>query len=54
MGSGRPKSSLNLTAQERADLEAIVASRSLPHGLLSLALMPYRFTEAIQLAARTR
>ena len=34
MGTGRPKQSLDLTAQERADLEAIVASRSLPHGLV--------------------
>ena len=34
MDTGRPKRSLDLTAQERADLEAIVASRSLPHGLV--------------------
>lgn len=39
MGTGRPKHSLALTAQERADLEAIVASRSLPHGLVRRARM---------------
>ena len=37
MGIGRPQSSRNLTAEERADLEAIVASRSLPHGLVRRA-----------------
>lgn len=31
--------SLKLTAPERADLEAIVASRSLPHGLMRRANM---------------
>ena len=39
MGIGRPKSALNLTAEERADLAAIVASRSLPHGLVRRANM---------------
>jgi putative transposase len=39
MRSGRPKHSLNLTAQERAQLESIVASRSLPHGLVRRARM---------------
>ena len=34
MATGRPKQSLDLTAQERAELESIVASRSLPHGLV--------------------
>src|SRR6202049_3132502 len=39
MGVGRPKSSINLTAEERRDLEVIVASRSLPHGLVRRANM---------------
>ncbi|MCZ7565570.1 MAG: IS630 family transposase [Fimbriimonadaceae bacterium] len=39
MASGRPKQSLDLTAQERAQLESIVASRSLPHGLVRRARM---------------
>ncbi len=39
MDTGRPKHSLDITAQERADLEAIVASRSLPHGLVRRARM---------------
>ena len=39
MGMGRPKSSIELTAEERRDLEAIVASRSLRHGLVRRAHM---------------
>lgn len=39
MGMGRPKQSLDLTANERAELESIVASRSLPHGLVRRARM---------------
>jgi transposase len=39
MAMGRPKQSLDLTAQERAELESIVASRSLPHGLVRRARM---------------
>lgn len=39
MRSGRPKHSLDLTAQERQQLEGIVASRSLPHGLVRRARM---------------
>jgi transposase len=34
MRNGRPKISLELTVQERTELEAIAASRSLPHGLV--------------------
>jgi hypothetical protein len=34
---GRAKSFLNLTAEEPAALEALVASRSLPHGLVRRA-----------------
>ena len=34
METGRPKQSSDHTAQERADLEAIVASRNLPHGFV--------------------
>lgn len=39
MAMGRPKQSLNLTANERAELESIIASRSLPHGLVRRARM---------------
>jgi Homeodomain-like domain len=39
MRTGRPKQSLELTVEERRDLEAIVASRSLPHGLVRRAQM---------------
>ncbi|WKZ11136.1 MAG: IS630 family transposase [Gammaproteobacteria bacterium] len=39
MRKHRRGASLDLTAQERADLEAIVASRSLPHGLVRRANM---------------
>ena len=39
MGRGRPKKSLDITVQERADLEAICASRSLPNGLVRRARM---------------
>ena len=39
MGRGRPKKSLDITAQERADLEAICASRSLPIVLVRRARM---------------
>jgi transposase len=39
MPTGRPKQSLDLTAQERTQLESIVASRSLPHGLVRRARM---------------
>src|ERR1017187_3329228 len=39
MGIGRPKQALNLSARERVDLEAIVSSRSLPHGLVRRANM---------------
>jgi hypothetical protein len=39
MGIGRPKLSIDLSAQERRDLEVIVASRSLPHGLVRRANM---------------
>ena len=39
MGKGRPKKSLDITVQERADLEAICASRRLPNGLVRRARM---------------
>lgn len=39
MGIGRPKQILNVSAEERRDLESIVASRSLPHGLVRRARM---------------
>jgi transposase len=39
MRSGRPKRSLELTVQERTDLEAIAGSRSLPHGWVRRAQM---------------
>ena len=39
MRTGRPKRSLELTVQERADLEAVAGSRSLPHGLVRRAQM---------------
>jgi putative transposase len=39
MRTGRPKRSLELTVQERRDLAAIAASRSLPHGLVRRAQM---------------
>jgi transposase len=54
MGSGRPKSSLNLTAQERADLEAIVVSRSLPHGLVRRANMILLTESGVSVRATAR
>jgi putative transposase len=39
MRTGRPKQSLELTVQERRDLTAVAASRSLPHGLVRRAQM---------------
>jgi transposase len=39
MRTGRPKRSLELTVQERADMEAVAGSRSLPHGLVRRAQM---------------
>lgn len=39
MRTGRPQRSLRLSGQERRDLEAIVASRSMPHGLVRRAQM---------------
>ena len=39
MDTGRPKQSLDLTEQERVDIEAIISSRSLPHGLVRRAQM---------------
>jgi transposase len=37
--TGRPTLALNVTTQERRDLEAIASSRSLPHGLVRRAQM---------------
>jgi len=37
MVTGRPKSSLHITAEERQELEAVATSRSLPHGLVRRA-----------------
>ena len=54
MGTGRPKASLNLTAQERADLEAIVASRSLPHGLVRRANMILLSESGVSVRATAR
>ena len=34
MRAGRPRQSLNLTSEERTQLESIAASRSMPHGLV--------------------
>ena len=34
MRTGRPKKPLELSAEEREQLEAIASSRSLPHGLV--------------------
>ena len=39
MRKGRPKQSLQLSVQERSDLAALAASRSLPHGLVRRAQM---------------
>jgi len=39
MATGRPKQSLDINPTERRDLEAIIASRSLPHGLVRRAQM---------------
>jgi transposase len=39
MRPGRPKRSLDITVAERAELEAIAASRSFPHGLVRRAQM---------------
>jgi putative transposase len=39
MRTGRPKQSLNITAGERRQLEAVVAARSLPYGLVRRAQM---------------
>jgi putative transposase len=54
MGTGRPRPSLNLTAQERADLEAIVASRSLPHGLVRRANMILLSESGVSVRATAR
>ena len=37
MSTGRPKSSLELKAEEREELSGFAASRSLPHALVSRA-----------------
>lgn len=37
MKTGRPKQTLNLTAEARLDLEAFANSRSIPHGLVQRA-----------------
>lgn len=39
MTTGRPKLSLQITAAERQELEAVVSSRTLPHGLVRRAQM---------------
>ena len=39
MRTGRPKQSLDITLSERRELEAVIASRSLPHGLVRRAQM---------------
>ena len=39
MDTGRPKQTLDLTEQERVYIEAIISSRSLPHGLVRRAQM---------------
>ena len=39
MVTGRPKMSLEITPGERTELEAVIASRSLPHGLVRRAQM---------------
>ena len=39
MMTGRPTLPLNVTSQERRELEAIAGSRSLPHGLVRRAQM---------------
>lgn len=39
MQTGRPRQSLDLSREERTQLESIVASRSLPHGLVRRAQM---------------
>jgi len=39
MATGRPKLSLQITATERVELQAVAASRSLPHGLVRRAQM---------------
>jgi transposase len=54
MGVGRAKSSVNLTAEERADLEAIVASRSLPHGLVRRANMILLSESGVSVRATAR
>src|SRR3974390_147112 len=39
MAIGRPRSALQITAEERQELEAVATSRSLPHGLVRRAQM---------------
>ncbi|MGH8759735.1 MAG: helix-turn-helix domain-containing protein [Burkholderiales bacterium] len=39
MRTGRPRQSLDLSMEERTQLESIIASRSLPHGLVRRAQM---------------
>lgn len=39
MKTGRPKTALILTTEERAQLQSLVASRSIPHGLGTRARM---------------
>jgi putative transposase len=50
MRTGRPRQRLDLTAEERDDLQAIVGSRSLPHGLVRRAQMILWSEEGMPLA----
>src|SRR4030095_731587 len=50
MRTGRPRQPLDLTAEERDDLQAIVGSRSLPHGLVRRAQMILWSEEGMALA----
>jgi putative transposase len=54
MATGRPKHSLDLTAQERTQLESIVASRSLPHGLVRRARMILLTEEGVSVCETAR
>lgn len=54
MATGRPKHSLDLTAQERTQLESIVASRSLPHGLVRRARMILLTEEGVSVRETAR
>lgn len=54
MAMGRPKQSLDLTAQERTELESIVASRSLPHGLVRRARMILLTEEGVSVRETAR